>query len=164
MIEVALCNRQQVRPINLRLLRKISIDLIENEFAAKACDLSICLMAAAEMAAINQRFLEHSGSTDVITFDYAETSRELRGEIFICIQDAVDQAKNFKTSWQSELVRYVIHGILHLQGYDDLTATKRRVMKREEERILRATQERFVLNALAARKKRIGRAKMPARR
>ena len=71
--------------------------------------------------------------------------------------DAVKQAQEFKTSWQSEVVRYAIHAVLHLRGYDDLQPAKRRVMKREENRLLRGLAPAFDLSDLekqVARKSR----------
>jgi rRNA maturation RNase YbeY len=89
------------------------------------------------MARVNWRFLQHEGSTDVITFDYGSTAERLHGECFICVADAVTQAEAFGTTWSDEVVRYVIHAILHLRGYDDLKPDVRRIMKREENRWVR---------------------------
>ena len=50
-----------------------------------------------------------------------ESNRLLRGELFISIDDSVAHARRFRTMWQAELVRYIIHGLLHLEGYDDVT-------------------------------------------
>ena len=55
------------------------------------------------------------------------------------------QAKEFGTKWQDEIVRYVADGMLHLQGYDDLSAAKRKVMKREENRLVKRMGKRFDL-------------------
>jgi ssRNA-specific RNase YbeY (16S rRNA maturation enzyme) len=65
------------------------------------------------------------------------------GELFICLDDAVAQAREFRTTWQRELVRYIVHGVLHLCGHDDHAAVPRRVMKREENRLLRELSRRF---------------------
>ena len=62
---------------------------------------------------------------------------------------AVKQAKEFQSSWQSEVVRYVVHGVLHLLGYDDLQPALRRRMKREENRLVRRLAKRFALAQLA---------------
>ena len=75
--------------------------------------------------------------------------KHLHGEIFICIDDAVKQARQFRTTWQSELVRYLIHGVLHLVGYDDLTPAGRCVMKREENCLLGMLSRQFSLRRLA---------------
>ena len=77
--------------------------------------------------------------------------RGLHGEIVICVQEAVSQARRFRTSWQRELARYVIHGLLHLEGYDDRRGADRRKMKREEGRLLRRLGRRCPIAPLARR-------------
>jgi probable rRNA maturation factor len=67
----------------------------------------------------------------------------------VCVDEAILQAKNFKTSWQSEVVRCVVHGVLHLLGHDDLKADLRRKMKREENRLMRSLAKSFSLAQLA---------------
>ena len=64
------------------------------------------------------------------------------------MDDAIRQAKKFKTNWQSEIVRYIVHGVLHLLGHDDVNATAKRKMKREENRLLRKLSARFALSKL----------------
>jgi len=164
MTELVLRNRQRTRPLNSPLLRRITRVLLTDLLSLERCDLAIHLVAAPEMARLNQRFLDHAGSTDVITFDYAgepdsmavrdgggsvHFPKKLHGEIFICIDDAVKQARQFRTTWQSELVRYLIHGVLHAVGYGDLTPADRGVMKREENRLLRMLSRQFSLRHLA---------------
>ena len=161
MTELVLRNRQGTRFVNSPLLRRITRVLLADLLALERYELALHLVAAPEMARVNQRFLDHAGSTDVITFDYTEEpspasshglsapAMKLHGEIFICIDDAVKQARQFRTTWQSELVRYLIHGVLHAVGYDDLTPSKRRVMKREENRLLRMLSRKFSFRHLA---------------
>jgi probable rRNA maturation factor len=74
----------------------------------------------------------------------------LHGELFVCVDEAVLQAKQFKTRWQSEIVRYIVHGVLHLRGHDDLEPDLRRKMKRAENRLVRALAKRFSLAQLSA--------------
>ena len=64
------------------------------------------------------------------------------------MDEAVLQARKFDTSWQSEIVRYIIHGVLHLVGFDDSSAGARRKMKREENRRLREITRCFPLSKL----------------
>jgi len=200
MSAITLRNRQRVRRINAPLLRRIVTAVLEEVAGDGKHELCIHLVAAPEMARINQQYLQHDGSTDVITFDYAEgyekphddlstsvtlsprrTSGEktvergiststssprssppsfvrrrgsrLHGEIFICLNDAIAQARQFRIRWQSELTRYVVHGILHLFGHDDLKPTARRKMKAEENRVLRSLTARFPLSQLARKSK-----------
>jgi rRNA maturation RNase YbeY len=115
------------------------------------------------MTLINKTFLRHEGSTDVITFDYGlgvpplggtalkrrnrlkPELQALHGEMFICVQEAILQAKKFKTTWQSEIVRYIVHGVLHLLGHDDRRAVARHKMKREENRRQAGLSKKFSL-------------------
>ena len=120
------------------------------ELKIERAELGIRLVGAREMARVNWQFLQHEGSTDVITFDHSEAASQapeaalqLHGELVICVDDAVEQAKEFQTNWQSEVVRYVVHGVLHLRGYDDLRPELRRKMKREENRLVRALSKKF---------------------
>ncbi len=153
MIELCLRNRQRGRAVNLRLLREITTAVLETFAELEACELGVTLVSPTEMARINQAFLQHEGSTDVITFDHSMDAdhARLHGELFISVADAEKQAREFRTTWPEELTRYVIHGILHLRGFDDLTPAKRRVMKREENRLLRMMTKRFSLSQLSRR-------------
>ena len=167
-MNIAVVNRQRTRKINLRLLGKITSALL-TELEIEKAEIGICLAAAPEMTRLNETFLRHAGSTDVITFDYANdvaqasrlprpsnrrqsSSRDgcatFHGEIFICVDEAVLQARKFGTSWQSEVFRYIIHGVLHLVGFDDSSAGARHKMKREENRRLREITRRFPLSKL----------------
>ena len=132
------------------------------ELKITEAELGINLVGAREMTLVNENFLQHEGSTDVITFDHSDAEGGVRkaefqihGELFVCVDEAVLQAKEFGTSWQSEVVRYVVHGVLHLLGHDDLRATVRRQMKREENRLVRTLSQRFSL-AQIGRASKIG--------
>jgi probable rRNA maturation factor len=161
-------NRQRALAVNLRLMRRLVRALLADAFGANEVGLGIHLVGTPAITRLNETHLGHAGSTDVITLDYADlpvqtecvrrkagspparpVSSPIHGEIFICLDEAVAQARRFRTSWQSELARYMIHGILHLRGYDDLKAGDRRVMKREEDRLLRGLSRRFPLRKLA---------------
>jgi probable rRNA maturation factor len=155
MNELTIRNRHRSRRVNLTLLRQITKALLNDLLAVRQYELGIHLIAAPEMTLLNETFLQHTGSTDVITFDNSEPETRnlkpeslLAGEIFICLDDAIKQARQFRTTWQSELTRYVIHGILHLLGHDDLNPAARRKMKREENRLLREITESFPLSKL----------------
>src|SRR5476649_1429716 len=141
-------NRQRTKKINLRLLKQIAGALLA-KLEIKSAKLGINLVTAREMALINETFLKHKGSTDVITFDYSEKRKQMHGELFVCVEEAIAQGKQFRTSWQSEIVRYIVHGVLHLQGHDDHHATARRRMKREENRLVRLLAKKFSLAQIA---------------
>ena len=145
-------NCQRAFPVDARRFREMTRELLENLLNLDGFDLAIHLVDAREMARINETFLQHEGSTDVITFDYAEgTGGALHGEIIICPAEAAAYARRFRTTWQSELARYAIHGVLHLRGFDDTTPPARRKMKREEGRLLRHLSRSFPVTTLAKR-------------
>lgn len=132
---VVLSNRQRDRRLCLRSLRRTVLELLGA--MGLGAELGIHFVGAREMARVNAGYLGHEGSTDVITFDHGSTPGRLHGECFISVADAVSQARDFGTTWEAEVVRYVIHAMLHLRGFDDLEPAARRVMKREENRWVR---------------------------
>lgn len=148
---LTLHNRQRGFRVDTPLLTEITTWVLENEFPDHSSDIEIYLIGARRMAEINQQYLQHEGSTDIITFDYGDPATHLHGELFISLDDAEKQAREFKTTWQTELARYVIHGILHLAGYDDLEPVARRKMKQAENRLVRQVARRFPLSKLEAR-------------
>ncbi len=145
---LCLRNRQRDCPIDLRLLRRVLRFALERSFSILDYDLCFHFVPAPEMANINEKFLDHIGPTDVITFDHSAANEKLFGEIFICPAVAVAQAREFRTSWQEEIVRYSVHGLLHLRGYDDVRAADRRKMKREEDRVVNDLTQQFAVARL----------------
>jgi probable rRNA maturation factor len=145
--------RPQANLVNFALLRRIINALLKGISDLTNWELNVCLVSSAEITRLNETFLGHKGPTDVITFDYSDDAslEILSGEIVICLDEAFLQASSFGTIWQSELVRYVVHGILHLRGYDDCSSTERRKMKRAEEVLMRRLARDFDFRKLAAR-------------
>lgn len=143
---LTLCNRQRVRRLNLPLLRRLIRELLF-DYEELSADLGVFFVASDEIARLNERYLAHAGSTDVITFDYAEPGdrTHLHGEVFICVEEAVIQAKRYRTTCQAEVVRYIIHGVLHLLGFDDSVPAARHRMKVEEDRALARLGRKFKL-------------------
>ena len=149
-MNVVIANRQRTKKINARRLKEI-VRALFGELNITEAELGIHLVGAREMARVNETFLQHERATDVITFDHSEQKQKaesrkqksVHGELFICVDVAVTQAEEFKSSWQAEVLRYVVHGILHLLGYDDLQPQLRRKMKREENRLVRRLAEKF---------------------
>jgi probable rRNA maturation factor len=154
MSALQLRNRQRVRPVNLRFLRRLIRRLLRELQPNGAFEVGVHLVAAPEMVRLNEAYLHHAGCTDVITFNHeagADPGR-LHGEIFICVDEAVGQGRRYRTSWPAEIARYVIHGLLHLRGHDDLEAAARRRMKRTEDRLLRAMGRELPFRELVGRR------------
>ncbi len=148
---VSLHNRQRHFRVDTRLLKELAVGVLESEFSRHSWEIEIYLIGAKRMAAINQEYLQHEGSTDIITFDYGDPATHLHGDLFISLDDALKQAQEFGTTWQTELARYVIHGILHLAGYDDLEPVARKRMKQAENRLVRQAERSFALNKLGTK-------------
>lgn len=138
--EFAILNRQRARRVSVKALESLVTEFL-GAFS-EDWSFAVHLVSAAEMARVNVRYLGHEGSTDVITFDYGSTPGRLRGELYVSVPDALAQASEFGRPWTEELLRYVIHGLLHLAGYDDLEPAKRRRMKSAEGRWVRRFQGR----------------------
>ena len=81
---------------------------------------------------LNVEFLDHDTLTDVISFDYS-IGKEIHGEIFISIERVKENAKEFNQSFEQELSRVMVHGILHYCGYKDKLPSDARVMRAKEE-------------------------------
>lgn len=113
------------------------ISQLSKELNFKINSLEINFISKEEIHKLNKNYLSHNYSTDIITFDYSEetnnlSSKKIDGEIFISIDDAKENAKKYKISFQKEFERLIIHGILHLLSYDDINKNDRLIMKRKE--------------------------------
>ena len=94
-------------------------------------DIAIIFCSDNYILDINQRFLQHDYFTDVITFDYCEGDR-LSGDLFISIDSVRENAIEYGTEFKDELNRVIVHGILHLIGYDDHTEEDIKQMRAKE--------------------------------
>ena len=126
---INVANLQKKVSLNPQRVQKIITTILRRE-GLKKTSLSVAFVTAQKIRALNQKFLKHSYPTDVLAFDLTEPfllkSRFLFGkrklsqwEIIISTDAAIQNAKRFKTSVREEMTLYVIHGLLHLLGYDD---------------------------------------------
>ncbi len=105
--------------------------------------LNINFVDAEYMLQINKEYLKHNYHTDIITFNYSGDNSSLDGEIFISINEAIANALRYNVALGSEIVRLIIHGILHLVGYDDKKASDKRKMKKEENKLTELNEEKY---------------------
>jgi probable rRNA maturation factor len=120
----------------VRLLRQWILAAIEKE--KKICgDLSFVFMSDAVLLKHNQKLLKHDTYTDIITFDYSEGS-EVNGDILISVDRVRENSEKFGVSFETELHRVMIHGVLHLCGYKDKKKEHQLIMRRKENAALRA--------------------------
>jgi probable rRNA maturation factor len=98
-------------------------------------ELSLVFLTDAALAKLHGDFLADPSETDVITFE-GEPAAGLAGEICVSVDTAAAYARKRKDDFSAELTLYLVHGWLHLAGYDDLQPAKKRVMRRAEARAL----------------------------
>src|ERR1035437_745173 len=101
----------------------------------KAGNINFIFCSDKFLLALNKKFLKHNTLTDIITFQYP--SAKLSSEIFISIPRVKENAKFFEVSFENELHRVMIHGILHLCGYTDKTPGKKKQMRKREDLYLK---------------------------
>ncbi len=95
-------------------------------------DVSIIFCSDNYILDVNIRYLNHDFFTDIITFDYCEGNR-LSGDLFISVDSVKENSVEFGTDFDEELHRVIVHGLLHLIGYDDHTPEEQKVMRAKED-------------------------------
>lgn len=112
------------------------VSLLKKELEFEVVSVLINFVSSDYILKINKKYLNHNYSTDIITFNYSENKLLLDAELYISLQDAEKNAKKYGNSLEQELLRLVIHGVLHLLGYDDMSKDIKNVMKKMENRLV----------------------------
>jgi rRNA maturation RNase YbeY len=94
-------------------------------------DIAYIFCSDEYLLSLNKSYLEHDYYTDVITFDYSDGDR-IAGDVFISVDRVRANAVEYEVPFWSELYRVMIHGVLHLCGYQDSTEKKRKIMRSKE--------------------------------
>ena len=95
-------------------------------------DINIIFCSDNYILDVNMKYLQHDYFTDIITFDYCEKNR-LNGDLFISVDSVRENALFYGTEFSDELNRVIVHGILHLVGYDDHSEEDIAVMRSKED-------------------------------
>ena len=155
MYKIEIANTQDHLPIDEALLKEVAGKTFEKERVA-AASVSIALVDNDAIRELNKRYLDHDDVTDVLSFllecesgtSPSQQSQEgegpslrgagkrIEGEVVISAETAVQRAKEFRWTPQEELVLYLVHGLLHLVGYDDRSPMERRLMRQRERSIM----------------------------
>lgn len=104
-------------------------------YGKKTGDISYIFCNDEKILEVNQQYLNHDYFTDIITFDYTEGDI-ISGDIFISLETVHSNAAEFKVSYDEELLRVIIHGILHLCGQDDKAPETKEIMTQKEDKAL----------------------------
>lgn len=86
---------------------------------------------------INKQYLDHDYFTDIITFDNSEEDKQMEGDIYVSVDRVKDNAETFHTNFDAEMRRVLIHGLLHLAGYEDSSEALKMAMRAKEDEYLR---------------------------
>ena len=95
-------------------------------------DISIIFCSDNYILDVNVKYLQHDYFTDIITFDYCE-GQKLSGDLFISIDSVRENARYYGSEFEDELNRVIVHGLLHLIGYDDHTEEDQKIMRSKED-------------------------------
>ncbi len=96
-------------------------------------DINIIFCSSEYLRNMNVRFLQHDYCTDVITFPYDDERHRVSGDVFIDINTVNDNALYYKVTFYNELLRVMVHGVLHLLGYNDESEEEKVIMRSKED-------------------------------
>jgi probable rRNA maturation factor len=137
MSRISIASPQEIVPIDRARMREAVRAVLEGENVSDA-EISLAFVDNPTIHRLNQRYLQHDEPTDVLSFPLSEpNARRLAGELVIGVEVAAEQAANRGHDVQAELILYVIHGLLHLCGYDDHDDADRDTMRERERHYLR---------------------------
>ncbi len=136
-MDIVVENLQKKVALNRPQIKTLVTTILRHE-AVKDYSLSVVFVTRQKIQALNKQFLKRSYATDVLSFDLRQEKkdRKLVGDIIISTDAVIKNAKIYKTTVPKELTLYVIHGILHLLGYDDHLPKDIARMRRKEEKLL----------------------------
>jgi len=136
MSQISIKNQQEAVPVDFRRLREVARTVLDGEGKGDG-RVGIALMDNATIHALNKRFLDHDEPTDVLSFPLSDPgSRKLEGDLAVGAEMAQTQAAARGHDVQAELALYVIHGLLHLCGFDDKTDEGAARMRQRERHYL----------------------------
>jgi len=149
MYDIVITNSQTCVDINEERLHQSAEHLLREEQIREA-EISIVLLDNAEIHELNRQYLQHDYPTDVLSFlleseelpadESSEAGTRIEGEVIISTEMAREMAEDFEWSAEDETLLYLIHGLLHMTGYDDLTPEDQQIMRQREREILQHWQ------------------------
>ena len=114
-----------------KLLNNRWLKMVAESEIKRLGDISIIFCSDSYILDVNIKYLQHDYFTDIITFDYCEGNK-LSGDLFISVDSVRENAAFYGTEFSDELNRVIVHGLLHLIGYDDHTDEEKKIMREKE--------------------------------
>ena len=128
---------EDIKPLLIRKTDiKKPVKYLINKELNKLGEISVILCSDSYLLDMNKQYLNHDYYTDIITFDYVENNI-ISGDLFISVDRVKENAVKFESEFKKELFRVVIHGVLHLIGYNDKTTEEQLIMREKENLYLR---------------------------
>ncbi|MBJ7449793.1 MAG: rRNA maturation RNase YbeY [Parachlamydiales bacterium] len=149
-MQVILFNEQSSYSLNLENLQRLVEEVLKLE-NCECNEVIIHFVEESEICQLHDEFFDDPSPTDCITFPMDETEGDeyrVLGEVFVCPKAAFDYTSINGGDSNLELTLYVVHGLLHLLGYDDISTRKRAKMRAAEKRHLDHLQEEKLTLAL----------------
>lgn len=113
-------------------LQKEKIIALLKEENREGGQIQYVFMSDEQLYEMNMEYLKHDTYTDILTFDMSEGD-EIAGDMYISIDRVKNNAKNLGVDWEEELDRVMVHGLLHLMGYNDKTEEEQKEMRKRED-------------------------------
>lgn len=121
-------------------IKKLAIFVLDKQGHLDDC-ASINFVSKEEIHKLNKKYRDIDKPTDVLSFEAEDIDGDL-GDIFICADVAYENSQKFNTSLNSELELLIVHGMLHLCGYDHISDDEAKIMENKEEEILDAWEQK----------------------
>jgi len=115
-----------------------AIDTIVSDYDLELEYMNIVVLSDDELLKMNVDYLGHDYYTDIITFNYSEAPKVLEAELYISRDRVGENAETNQVSINDEMKRVIVHGTLHLAGFDDQTDLQKKEMRRLEEHYMKA--------------------------
>jgi len=150
-MNIIITNNQKKYSLDLRRAKSLAKRTLNVLRLPENSSLSINFVGGSDMKYLNKKYFSREGATDVIALGYQETKRgrayrdlcgRYLGDIIICPDAAICNAKAYSKSFEYEISLYIVHGILHLLGYQDTGIINRKKMQKKQKEVLAKTWKR----------------------
>ena len=148
-MDISVSNRQNALPLKSQKKKIALIATCVVESEKRRCDeLAIFLISEEQICKMHKKFFDDPTPTDCISFpicDEEEAGYNYLGDVFVCSETAKKYAEKHNTDPYRETTLYIVHGLLHLLGYDDMDPISKRCMRRKEKKYLKMLEDRGLL-------------------
>lgn len=138
-LKITIRNLQNSLPIDHLRIKKIVLGVLASQSAIKAGEITVTFVNDTQIRKLNSGYIGRNEPTDVLSFDLSlDPKREIFADIVVSTDTAIRNSSLFKTTPMNEVYLYVIHGILHLIGFNDKNKKDRLIMRKKERCLLNA--------------------------